>query len=120
MGARRLDSLFGVLDERRGFARVPLGVGVTIWSASRHAQLVASDISEGGISVLVDPDAPFPHGTEVMMSLAVNGRMVGALGRVRWTRGPRGGAVSMGIEFEPLNEADRAIVAGHCARRALA
>jgi uncharacterized protein (TIGR02266 family) len=91
---------------RRRFDRVPIEVGVDLWSENTFFTGFSENISEGGLFIATD--APFEIGSRLNIKLSLMGdEPVESEVVVRWVRPPgaAGGLpAGMGVQFETLEE----------------
>jgi uncharacterized protein (TIGR02266 family) len=95
--------------ERRSFPRLPLEVEIGFHSETNFYAGLSQDISAGGIFVATHELMEI--GTQVSVSFALPAvGEIKADGKVVWVRQPLEGEPGIGIRFEQLADADRALI----------
>lgn len=102
--------------ERRASSRVHIEVEVTLESESHFFTGLSGDLSKGGI--FLSTYQRLEVGRPVQMEFTLPGGKVVARGTVQWARAASEGASpGVGVAFESLSDADRAIIAAFCEQR---
>lgn len=107
----------GLVEERRGGARLPIDVDVDVEGAAQRFRSNTANLSSGGLFIVTHRDIPL--GTHVMLGFQLpNGAALEVIGVVRWRRDKQSeGVAGLGISFFCLEPEAKKIIQDFCGVR---